>query len=70
MRPKLYKGKVYGAELTAAEKKAMKIEINRQLVESSCAKISRETAMEYATETLENAAIMLVNYGYNTKLGI
>lgn len=33
MRPKLYKGKVYGAELTAAEKKAMKIEINRQLVE-------------------------------------
>lgn len=29
----MYKGKVYGAELTAAEKKAMKIEINRQLVE-------------------------------------
>lgn len=36
----------------------------------SCAKISRETAMEYATETLENAAIMLENGGYRTVLGI
>lgn len=33
MRIKQYKGKVFGAELTAAEKKAMSIEINRQLVE-------------------------------------
>ena len=33
MRVKSYKGKVFGAELTAAEKKAMDIEINRQLVE-------------------------------------
>ncbi len=33
MRIKQYKGKVFGAELTAAEKKAMNIEINRQLVE-------------------------------------
>lgn len=33
MRVKFYRGKVFGAELTAAEKKAMNIEINRQLVE-------------------------------------
>ena len=33
MRIKSYKGKVFGAELTAAEQKAMNIEINRQLVE-------------------------------------
>ena len=33
MRVKAYKGKVFGAELTAAEKKAMAIEINRQLLE-------------------------------------
>ena len=33
MRVKSYKGKVFGAELTAAEKKAIDIEINRQLVE-------------------------------------
>ena len=33
MRVKSYRGKVFGAELTAAEKKAMNIEINRQLVE-------------------------------------
>ena len=33
MRVKSYKGNVFGAELTAAERKAMKIEINRQLIE-------------------------------------
>lgn len=33
MRVKSYKGKVFGAELTTAERKAMNIEINRQLVE-------------------------------------
>ena len=33
MRIKKYGGEVFGAELTAAEKKAMNIEINRQLVE-------------------------------------
>lgn len=33
MRIKSYNGKVFGAELSAAEKKAMNIEINRQLVE-------------------------------------
>ena len=33
MRIKSYRGKVFGAELAAAEKKAMNIEINRQLVE-------------------------------------
>lgn len=36
----------------------------------SCAKISRETAMEYATETLESAAQMLQDNGYKTLLGI
>lgn len=33
MRVKSYKGKVFGAELTAAERKAMDIEIRRQLAE-------------------------------------
>ena len=33
MRVKKYKGKVFGADLTAAEKKAMDIEIKRQLAE-------------------------------------
>lgn len=32
MRVKSYHGKIYGAELTVAEKKAMNLEINRQLV--------------------------------------
>ena len=36
----------------------------------SCAKISRETAMEYATETLESAAQMLQDNQYETTLGI
>ena len=34
MRVKKCGGKVYGADLTAAERKAMDIEINRQLVEA------------------------------------
>ena len=34
MRIKSYKGRVFGAELTAAEKKAMKLEINRQIAKS------------------------------------
>ncbi len=33
MRVKSYKGRVFGAELTAAERKAMNIEINRQIAE-------------------------------------
>lgn len=33
MRVKCYNGKVFGAELTASEKKAMDIEINRQIAE-------------------------------------
>lgn len=36
----------------------------------SCAKISRETAMEYATETLTDAAQMLEDNGFSTYLGI
>ena len=31
MYPKKFKGKTYGAELTAAERRAMNIEINRQI---------------------------------------
>ena len=31
---KQYKGKVYGAELTAKERKAMELEINRQIAEA------------------------------------
>ena len=33
MRIKKHKGKVFGAELTAAEKKAIDIEIDRQIAE-------------------------------------
>ena len=36
----------------------------------SCAKISRETAMEYAAETLTDAAQMLEDNGFKTLLGI
>ncbi len=36
----------------------------------SCAKISRETAMEYASETLENTAEMMRAFGYKTRVGI
>lgn len=36
----------------------------------SCAKISRETAMEYASETLENTAAMMQACGYKTRVGI
>ena len=34
MRVKQYKGQVFGADLTAKERKAMKIEINRQIAEA------------------------------------
>lgn len=34
MRLKKFNGKIYGAEFTAAERKAMNLEINRQLMES------------------------------------
>lgn len=34
MRVKQYKGTVYGADLTAKERRAMNIEINRQIVEA------------------------------------
>lgn len=33
MRIKKHKGKVFGANLTAAERQAMKLEINRQILE-------------------------------------
>ena len=34
MRVKQYKGTIYGADLTAKERRAMNIEINRQIVEA------------------------------------
>ena len=34
MRIKQYRGQVFGADLTAKERKAMEMEINRQIVES------------------------------------
>ena len=34
MRVKQFKGKVYGADLTAKERKAMELEINRQIAEA------------------------------------
>lgn len=34
MRVKQYKGQVFGAELTAKEKKALNLEINRQILEA------------------------------------
>ena len=34
MRVKKFGGKVYGADFTAAERKAMNIEINRQIIEN------------------------------------
>lgn len=34
MRVKQYKGKVFGAELSAKEQKAMNMEINRQIIEA------------------------------------
>ncbi len=36
----------------------------------SCAKISRETAMEYARETLTNTARMMYDYGFSVIAGI
>lgn len=36
----------------------------------SCAKISRETAMEYARETLENTALMMQDNGFSPLVGI
>lgn len=36
----------------------------------SCAKISRETAMEYARETLEGTAEMMKSFGYRARVGI
>jgi len=42
---KKYKGKVYGAEFTADEQKAIDIEVNRQIIEASDELISNLDAM-------------------------
>lgn len=59
MRVKSYKGKVFGAELTAAEKKAMDIEINRQLVERDKQYAADIDAMVLYT--------LMVHYGWKKK---
>lgn len=45
MRVKQYKGTVYGAELTAKERRAMNIEINRQIVEADRKYLNNVDAM-------------------------
>lgn len=59
MRVKSYKGKVFGAELTAAEKKAMDIEIHRQLV-----KKDREYAADFDAMILYT---LMSHYGWGKK---
>ena len=45
MRVKQYKGTVYGADLTAKERHAMNIEINRQIVEADRKYLNNVDAM-------------------------
>lgn len=45
MRVKQYKGTVYGADLTAKERRAMNIEINRQIVEADRKYLNNVDAM-------------------------
>ena len=45
MRVKQYKGTVYGTELTAKERRAMNIEINRQIVEADRKYLNNVDAM-------------------------
>ena len=59
MRVKSYKGKVFGAELTAAEKKAMDIEIHRQILEKDA---------EYAADIDAMVLYVLMDrYGWKQK---
>lgn len=59
MRVKSYKGKVFGAELTAAEKKAMNIEINRQIAERDAQYAADIDAMVLYT--------LMAHYGWKKK---
>ena len=45
MRVKQYKGTIYGADLTAKERRAMNIEINRQIVEADRKYLNNVDAM-------------------------
>ena len=59
MRVKSYKGKVYGAELTATERKAMEMEINRQLVEKD-----KQYAADFDAMILYT---LMTHYGWKKK---
>ena len=59
MRVKAYKNKVYGAELTLAERKAMEAEINRQLVEKDKQYAADMDAMVLYT--------LMAHYGWKKK---
>ena len=59
MRIKKYHGKVFGAELTAAERKAMDIEINRQIAEKDA---------QYAADIDALVLyVLMVRYGWKKK---
>lgn len=59
MRVKSYKGKVFGAELTTAERKAMNIEINRQIAERDAQYAADIDAMVLYT--------LMAHYGWKRK---
>lgn len=59
MRVKAYKGKVFGAELTTAEKKAMNLEINRQIAERDAKYAADVDAMVLYT--------LMAHYGWKKK---
>lgn len=59
MRVKSFRGKVYGAKLTAAEKRAMDIEINRQIAEKDAQYAADLDAMVLYT--------LMAHYGWKKK---
>lgn len=59
MRVKAYKGRVFGAELTAAERQAMNVEINRQLLEKDKQYAADMDAMVLYT--------LMTHYGWKKK---
>lgn len=59
MRVKSYKGKVFGADFTAAEKKAMDLEINRQIAEKDAKYAADIDAMVFYT--------LMAHYGWKKK---
>jgi hypothetical protein len=59
MRVKKHKGKVFGAVMTAAEKEAMRIEINRQILEHD-----KQYAADMDAMTLYT---LMAHYGWKKK---